>query len=731
MLSQTPALAQILGIDLGTSFSAVALMHASARPQILPVDHGLHRLPSQIFFQDTGPIVGQSAREAALQDPSRYVEKFKLRMGESVPCYIDPAGKSYRAEDLSAIVLYRLHQEACKSVAKTVTEAAIAVPAHFTQAQRQATIAAGRAAGLDVVGLVDEPTAAAFSYGLERLAPDSTVLVYDLGGGTFDVSLLRRTHDNFQILIVDGDQYLGGLDFDERLVQRYVGVIQSQLECDPLQDETLMLELRIKAEAAKRVLSRTLEVRDFVKIGDRTIAIRTTRQQFEEMTADLMERTVEVMRRTLRSAQLTWRDVDRVLLVGGSTWMPMVRMAIRSVSGKEPDLGVNPDEAVAAGAALYGWAMRGASDDAATVITAPARPPGALEIATSQAEPIRISLDGALIGTISAERPIRSRSLPPGEYLIRAECDGRAAIERRVTTEPGTERRVVIDFPAAAPETDAFARLGSEFFAGTSLSLDSPAPESPEPAPRASAQAIVFAEMMTEVPEGSFFMGASGVIDESPIREVAVPGFWISPFPVTNRDYRAFCEATGAPAPENPDGWGDYFAECPDHPVVMATWEDAQEFCRWMTRTLGAPFRLPTEAEWEYAARAGTTTPFPWGDDPPVDDFARFAGNAPATGVRTARIGKFMPNRWEIYDMHGNVWEWCADWYARTYDRADAQTPTRGPSAGAHRVCRGGSWANEPFYLRSSARMHFPPLFRAPFLGFRVVAERAPLERAG
>ena len=342
----------ILGMDLGTTFSAVAAMNAHAKPQMVPNSEGRRTTPSVVFFQEDGtPIVGELARNQALVDPTRTVQFIKREMGNpSFRLNID--GLEYYPEGISALILKKLRTDAEAALGKEITRAVISVPAYFKDAQRRATQVAGEIAGLEVVAIINEPTAAALAYGFGKQTVRQNLLVYDFGGGTFDVTILRVEGNEFTVLATDGDSHLGGIDVDQRLVDYMAEQFLAQHKTDLRVDPYTRQDLLERAERAKIDLSSRQSVMVTLAQGSAAMRLDLSREQLAELTADLVQRTADCMLKALGSAGLTWQDIDVVLLAGGSSRMICVRELLRQVSGKEPSLDINPDECVALGAAI-------------------------------------------------------------------------------------------------------------------------------------------------------------------------------------------------------------------------------------------------------------------------------------------------------------------------------------------------------------------------------------------
>ncbi len=342
-------MSKCVGIDLGTTYSVVAYINEEGRPAIVLNEDGKAITPSVVYLDEGGPLVGQAAKDKQAQGSSEVASFFKRHMGERD--FLLPFGqRDYTPTDLSALLLAHLKQQAEAFFGEPVTDAVITVPAYFRHDQRLATLEAGSRAGFNVLKIISEPTAAALAYGLRPSNKSQRVLVYDLGGGTFDISLVEITPSELRVLATDGDHTLGGKDWDERLIH----FLSSQFEHDfglSLLDEEIN-DLRVLAEEVKFALSvrqsASARVQAHGHIGSYTIS----RQQFESLTDDLMERTRQLTQQVLRESGFDWADLDGVLPVGGSTRMPMVSDYIRRMSSKAPIAGINVDEAVALGAAI-------------------------------------------------------------------------------------------------------------------------------------------------------------------------------------------------------------------------------------------------------------------------------------------------------------------------------------------------------------------------------------------
>jgi molecular chaperone DnaK len=342
----------VLGIDLGTTFSAVAYMNAHGKPQMIANLEGKRTTPSVVFFQEDGtPIVGELARNQALVDPTRTVQFIKREMGNpSFRLSID--GIDYHPEGISALILKKLRSDAEAALGKEIHQAVISVPAYFKDAQRRATQIAGEMAGLDVVAIINEPTAAALAYGFGKDAAPQNVLVYDFGGGTFDVTILRVDGNEFTVLATDGDSHLGGIDVDQRLIDHMAGQFLAQHHIDLRLDPYTRQDLHERAERAKIDLSSRQSVMVTLAQGPVAMRLDLSREDLAHLIADLVQRTAGCVQRALEAAAFTWHDIGVVLLAGGSSRMLCVRELLQQESGKAPSLDINPDECVALGAAI-------------------------------------------------------------------------------------------------------------------------------------------------------------------------------------------------------------------------------------------------------------------------------------------------------------------------------------------------------------------------------------------
>lgn len=357
---------KVIGIDLGTTNSCVAVMEGG-EPVVIPNAEGGRTTPSVVAFTKTGErLVGDVAKRQAITNPDRTVISIKRHMGTDYKVHID--GKAYTPQEISAMILQKLKADAEAYLGEPVTQAVITVPAYFNDSQRQATVDAGKIAGLEVLRIVNEPTAASLAYGLDK-AEDQTILVYDLGGGTFDVSILELGDGVFEVKATSGNNRLGGDDFDQRIMDYLIDLFKKDTGIDLSSDRMALQRLKDAAEKAKKELSSALTTTislPFIaadSTGPKHLEVDLTRAKFEELTADLVEMTLGPTRQALEDAGLTPDQIDKVILVGGSTRIPAVQEAVRKFIGKEPSKGVNPDEVVAVGAAIQAGVLTGEVKD--------------------------------------------------------------------------------------------------------------------------------------------------------------------------------------------------------------------------------------------------------------------------------------------------------------------------------------------------------------------------------
>ena len=355
-------MAKIIGIDLGTTNSCVAVMEAG-EAVVIPNPEGARTTPSVVGFSKTGErVVGQAAKRQAVTNPERTITSIKRHMGSDYKVNID--GKAYTPQEISAMVLQKLKADAEAYLGETVTAAVITVPAYFTDAQRQATKDAGKIAGLEVKRIINEPTAAALAYGADK-EDDQKIMVYDLGGGTFDVSIIEMGDGIQEVLATAGNNHLGGDDFDDRLINYLAEQFRMENGIDLRSDKMAMQRLKEAAEKCKIELSGMTQANvnlPFITAdatGPKHLDVNVSRAKFNELTADLVEATMGPVRQALSDAGLKASDLDKILLVGGSSRIPAVQEAVKNITGKEPFKGINPDECVAIGAAIQGGVLSG------------------------------------------------------------------------------------------------------------------------------------------------------------------------------------------------------------------------------------------------------------------------------------------------------------------------------------------------------------------------------------
>lgn len=378
-------MSKILGIDLGTTNSAMAVMEGS-EPEILVNAEGDRTTPSVEGFRKDGErVVGKAAKNQAVTNPENTVSSvkrfigrsynetpeerktvsYKLQKGKDGRAVVDIDGKDYTPEEISAMVLQKLKNDAEKQLGSPVTQAVITVPAYFNDAQRQATKDAGKIAGLEVLRIINEPTAAALAYGLDKTNKDEKILVFDLGGGTFDVSILELGDGVFEVASTAGDNHLGGDDWDQRIIDWLADKFQADNGIDLRKDKMALQRLKEAAEKAKMELSSTTQANinlPFITAdasGPKHLDYTLTRAEFERITKDLLDRIKKPVEQALKDAGLKTGDIDEVILVGGSTRMPAVQDLVKKLTGKEPNMSVNPDEVVAMGAAVQGGVLAG------------------------------------------------------------------------------------------------------------------------------------------------------------------------------------------------------------------------------------------------------------------------------------------------------------------------------------------------------------------------------------
>ncbi|MEF2823816.1 MAG: molecular chaperone DnaK [Peptococcaceae bacterium] len=359
---------KVIGIDLGTTNSCVAVMEGG-EAVVIPNSEGNRTTPSVVGVNNSGErLVGQVAKRQAITNPDNTVASIKRHMGTDYKATL--TGKQYSPQEVSAMILQKLKADAEAYIGETVTQAVITVPAYFSDSQRQATKDAGKIAGLDVLRIINEPTAAALAYGVDKDDSDQKILVFDLGGGTFDVSLMEIGDGIFEVLATSGNNHLGGDDFDKKIIDWAIQEFKAQTGLDLSGDKTAMQRLKEAAEKAKMELSTVTTSNinlPFITMDGngqpQHLDLTLSRAKFDELTADLVEKTMVPSRQALQDAGLSAGDIDKVILVGGSTRIPAVQDAVKKLTGKDPFKGINPDECVAIGAAIQGGVLVGEVKD--------------------------------------------------------------------------------------------------------------------------------------------------------------------------------------------------------------------------------------------------------------------------------------------------------------------------------------------------------------------------------
>jgi len=409
---------KVIGIDLGTTNSCMAIMEGG-RPTVIPNAEGGRTTPSVVAFTKDGErLVGSAAKRQAITNPERTIQSIKRKMGTSEKVNI--GDKTYSPQEISAMILQKLKVDAEQYLGEKITKAVITVPAYFNDAQRQATKDAGKIAGLEVLRIINEPTASALAYGIDR-EEEATVLVYDLGGGTFDVSILQLGDGVFEVKATAGINHLGGDDFDKRIVDYLVDEFRKKEGIDLRKDRVAMQRLRDAAENAKIELSSVQKTNinlpyiTTTESGPKFLDIDLTRAKFESLIADLVDSTIGPVKQALADAKLSPEDIDHVLLVGGSTRVPLVQETVRKILKKEPDKGINPDECVALGAAIQAGVLTGETKDVLLLDVTP------------------LSLGIETLGGIATKLIERNTTIPTRKsQIFSTAADGQTSVEIHV-----------------------------------------------------------------------------------------------------------------------------------------------------------------------------------------------------------------------------------------------------------------------------------------------------------
>lgn len=352
-------MAKVIGIDLGTTMSAMAYVNDVGKPEIIPNSEGERLTPSAVRIRGGERIVGRKAKNSAVADPENVFRFIKRYMSDPKHVFKDEKGQQHRPEDFSALILKKLKQDAEKALGEEVKQAVITVPAYFQDLARQRTKQAGEIAGFEVLDIINEPTAAAIAYGLKQTQENLTILVYDLGGGTFDVTLMRvEGLGELTVLSSDGDPLLGGKDFDEAICSFFAEQFQAKHQVNPLESRQTYQDFLLKAESAKIDLSGDVEAQVNLTAEGKMLNLDLTLKHLEELISPWILKTQGLTEDVLSDAKLDWGKVDKVLLVGGSTRIPLSQKMLKELTGKEPEIGINPDEVVALGAAVYAAGLR-------------------------------------------------------------------------------------------------------------------------------------------------------------------------------------------------------------------------------------------------------------------------------------------------------------------------------------------------------------------------------------
>ncbi|MBU3218595.1 molecular chaperone DnaK [Clostridium algidicarnis] len=436
---------KVIGIDLGTTNSCVAVMEGG-EAVVISSSEGARTIPSVVSFQADGErLVGQVAKRQAITNPERTIASIKRHMGSNHKVTID--SKDYTPQEISAMVLQKIKADAEAYLGEKVTQAVITVPAYFNDSQRQATKDAGKIAGLEVLRIINEPTAASLAYGIDKTEKSQKVLVYDLGGGTFDVSILELGDGVFEVKSTNGDTRLGGDDFDDKLVDYIADNFKSQNGIDLRQDKMAHQRLKEAAEKAKIELSSSMQTSinlPFITAdatGPKHIEMNLSRAKFNELTHDLVQRTIEPMRKSLQDAGLSINEIDKIILVGGSTRTPAVQDAVKEFTGKDPSKGVNPDECVALGAAIQAGVLTGDVKDVLLLDVSP------------------LTLGIETLGGIATPLIERNTTIPTRKsQVFSTAADGQTSVEihvvqgeRQMATDNKTLGRFTLSGIAAAP----------------------------------------------------------------------------------------------------------------------------------------------------------------------------------------------------------------------------------------------------------------------------------------
>ena len=436
---------KVIGIDLGTTNSCVAVMEGG-EPVVITNSEGARTTPSVVSFQANGErLVGQVAKRQAITNPDKTIMSIKRHMGTNHKVNID--GKDYTPQEISAMVLQKIKADAEAYLGEPVTQAVITVPAYFNDSERQATKDAGKIAGLEVLRIINEPTAASLAYGIDKTETTQKIFVYDLGGGTFDVSILELGDGVFEVKATNGDTALGGDDFDQKVIDYIAETFKSENGIDLRNDKMALQRLKEAAEKAKIELSSSTQTNinlPFITAdatGPKHIDLNLTRAKFNELTHDLVQRTIEPMKKALADSSLSMSDIDKIVLVGGSTRIPAVQEAVKNFTGKEPSKGVNPDECVAVGASIQAGVLTGDVKDVLLLDVSP------------------LTLGIETLGGIATPLIERNTTIPTRKsQVFSTAADGQTSVEihvvqgeRQMATDNKTLGRFTLSGIASAP----------------------------------------------------------------------------------------------------------------------------------------------------------------------------------------------------------------------------------------------------------------------------------------
>jgi formylglycine-generating enzyme required for sulfatase activity/actin-like ATPase involved in cell morphogenesis len=758
-----------LGIDFGTCYSSAAFMLDGTLERVKDSRKLGYSFPSSIYASKEGEIlVGHTADYQRNKDPNRYRREFKRDLGRDIPYFL--GDRQLLPENLIAEVLRKLKSEADQMVKakgrEPITSAVITVPATYQEHKRSLMKNAAQAAGFARVELLEEPVATAIYYAQHhKIEENEIILVYDLGGGTFDATLMQKQGMGYKLLVMPvGLERCGGVDFDFKIYQDLKQNCSDALRglLDPQRHDTEALRARLMVSdwcrEAKHQLSEVSTFEDMLP-GFFSEFYQLSRENFNGMIKSYIDETIQLCEQLSKEAGISWERIDRILLVGGSCRIPYVQQALEQEFQRPVFRADEPELAVCMGAAFWGTVLEERKKADVYISQGMAR------FVLSEERGAIAYYDEALTINPNSAQAYLNRGLArykSGDYQGAIEdCDraleinsdsaiiyynrGLARIEvgdEQGALEDFNRAGIIPDFEAAKGELKDFKQTeiipNSETDTTQSKQPTETKPESGlslstfsfetvtvnstgQIIKREQHQAQYFTEKlgnnialeMVHIPGGKFLMGApSGEKDsrnsQRPQHQVNVPPFWMGKYPVTQAQWRAVASLPRVEQELEPD---PSKFKGNDHPVEQVSWLDAVEFCQRLSRAIGKDYRLPSEAEWEYACRARTTTPFYFGETI-TTDIANYGGNYTYAQEqkgqyrkKTTPVGSFPPNGFGLYDLHGNVWEWCADNWHNNYEGA----PTDGrawldKNENQYQVLRGGSWYLNPNLCRSVFR---------------------------